>query len=161
MNDLMDQALALNAGDHPVWQVNHGLLSPLFLPNPEKLLALPPGDRLWRVFDLALGAQQSQNLTVTFGQRAWILALMGSFDQNAGFRAILFDAARKRAFGTTRELSINLVGTARNPAWLPTPAELDPNTPLFVRVTNLAAVAGTGQLVLYSHLESEDVTHGR
>lgn len=153
MNDVMEQALELDSGQHAIWQVNRGLLSPLYLPDPQTLLSLPAGKPNWQVFELALAPQQTANLTVTFGRRAWILALMGSYSQAAGYKAILYDAQRKRAYSTTREQGANLVGTARNPAWLPTPAELEPNTPLFIRVTNLALVAATGELVLYNHQE--------
>ena len=156
MPDLAQQALALDSGEHEIWQVNRGLLSPLYLPDPQTLLTLPDGDPQWQVFDFSLGPQKTQNLTVQFGRRAWILALMGSFDQAAGYKAILYDAQKKASFATTREYFANLVGTARNPAWMPTPVELNPNTPLFIRVTNLATVTGTGELVVYAHLEAED-----
>jgi len=155
MKDLMDAAIELDSGEHMIWQVNRGLLSPLYLPDPAKLLNLPPGDRRWQVFELALAAQQTQNLTVTFGRRTWLLALMGSFNQSAGFKATFTDARKRRnIFATTRELFYNLVGTASNPAWLTTPYKMEANTPLFIRVTNVAAVAGTGELVIYCHQEA-------
>ena len=47
------------------------------------------------------------------------------------------------------------MGTAQSPAWVTTPYELDANSPLFIRVTNLATVAGSGQLVIYSHMEGD------
>jgi hypothetical protein len=150
----MDEAIGLDSGDHFIWQTNRGLLSALFLPDPEKLLTLPPGDPRWQVYELDIAAQSTQNITCNFGRRSWILAVMGSYSEDAGFMATFFDAMKRRnIFGTTRELSFNLVGTPQSPAWLPTPYEMDPNSPLFIRVTNLAAVEATGELVIYSHME--------
>lgn len=151
--DIMEQALETDSGDRQIWQVNRGLLSPLYLPEAEELLSLPDGVRQWQVYELSLNPQQTVNLTVVFGRRAWLLALMGSYSQAAGYKALLYDAKRKLPFATTRELGLNLVGTARNPAWFPQPLELNPNSPLFLRVTNLATVAATGEIVLYYHLE--------
>ena len=157
MQDLMDSAIALDAGEHTIWQINRGLLSPLYLPNPEKLLSLPPGERRWQVFDFDLGPQKTANYTVTFGVRAWILALMGIefAEEGPSYKALLYDAKKKRTLSTTRELSWNMVGSAKNPAWLSTPAELEPNSPLFLRITNLVSQQNTGQVVLYTHLQLE------
>jgi hypothetical protein len=155
MIDIMDQAIELDSGEHLLWQVNRGLLSPLYLPDPEKLLTLPPGEPRWQVYELAIPAQQTQNITVNFGRRSWILALLGSFSEEAGYKATFTDGkTRRNIFGTTRELFYNLVGTASNPAWLDTPYEMQPNSPLFIRVTNVATTAGTGELVLFSHMEA-------
>lgn len=154
--DLQQLSLAIESGDHEIFQVNRGLLSPLYLPDPYVLLNLPKGNNQWQVFDFTLGANKTTNLTVQFGRRAWILAFMGSFNQDAGYKAILYDAAHKQGLSTTRELVFNLVGSASNPAWMPTPVELEPNTPLFIRVTNLAQAQGAGQLVVYAFQEAID-----
>ena len=156
MFDLMDEAIKLDSGDHLIWQTNRGLLSPLYLPDPEKLLTLPTGVPRWQTYQLTLPPQQTQNLTVNFGRRSWMLAIMGNFDQDAGFSATFFDSRKKRnIFGNTREFFENLVGTGQNPAWLTTPYMLEANSPLFIRVTNIATVAGSGQLVIYSHMEGD------
>jgi hypothetical protein len=152
----MDEAIGLDSGDHLIWQTNRGLLSPLYLPDPEKLLTLPPGTPQWRVYELNLGPNETQNITVNFGRRSWILALTGSFNQEEAFKANFFDATRKRAiFGNARELAQNLVGTAKSPAWLVTPYEIPPNGPLFIRVVNASADPLIGELVIYTHMEAE------
>lgn len=153
--DLQEAALTADQGARKIWQVNRGLLSPLYLPEPEKLLTLPPGVPQWQVYELNLGSQKTVNLTVSFGRRAWLLALIGSYSQAAGFKATLYDARKKQALSTTRLNSANLVGTAQNPAWFPRPIELAPNSPLFLRVTNLATAAATGEIVIYYHLEGQ------
>ena len=101
MIDLMDQAIELDSGDHLIWQTNRGLLSPLYLPDPEKLLTLPPGAPRWQAYQLTLPPQNTQNLTVNFGRRSWILAIMGSFDQDAGFSVTFFDSRKKRNISAT------------------------------------------------------------
>jgi hypothetical protein len=155
MQDLMDAALALDSGQHLIWQIDRGLLSPLYLPEPQKLLTLPPGNPRWRVFELNIGPQQTQNITVNFGRRSWILAITGSFLNEAGFKATFMDAWRKRnIFGNTREYIANLVGTGSKPAWLVTPYEMEPNTPLFGRITNLATATATGEIAIYCHEEA-------
>ena len=154
--DLMTAAIEKDSGDHLIWQVNRGLLSPLYLPEPRRLLTLPPGMPRWQVYELDLAPQETQNITVVFGFRTWILALIGSYNQAAGFKANFFDATKKRnIFGNTRELNVNVVGTASNPAWLPVPYEMAANSPLFIRVTNVATVEALGELVVYSHMEGE------
>ena len=155
--DFMDQAIELDSGQHLIWQTNRGLLSALFLPEPEKLLNLPPGEPRWQVYEFSLQSQETQNITCNFGRRSWILAILGSYSQDAGFKATFWDAlAKKNIFGTSRELSGNLVGTPTSPAWLPPPYELEANAPLFIRVTNLATAAATGELVIFSHMEAAD-----
>ena len=151
--DVQEQSAFAPIESRQLWQINRGIFSPLYFPEPSILLTLPPGRPQWRVFDFSLGAQKTTNLTISFGQRAWILALIGSFNQAAGAKALLYDAKKKRAYSTTRELLSNLVGTAKNPGWLPVPVPLDPNTPLYCRVTNLATVTGVGEIVVYAHVE--------
>src|SRR5271169_3138526 len=104
MQDLMDAAIQLNAGDHLIWQTNRGLLSALYLPDPKKLLNLPPGMPRWHQFALNIGPQQTVNLTVNIGRRTWLLALMGTFSEDAGYKANFWDALKKRnILGDTRE----------------------------------------------------------
>jgi hypothetical protein len=155
MRDIVEDALTLDSGEHKIWQVNRGLLSPLYLPEPSVLLNLPPGRPRWHQFSFTLQAQQTQNLTVVFGPRAWVLAIIKGHGAGLPFFVSLYDAGHKRSLQTGRETANNIGGLPSTPAWLSTPWELAPNAPLFCRVTNGLKSVLSSSLILYSHLEGE------
>ncbi len=96
-----------------------------------------------------LAAREAAEARVVTGRNFYLLAIIASSAQVAGFRAQLMDAGRKRKF-SDRGLDFgNLAGTAQNPFLLRRPYFIPQRTPIISRAVNLAIVANQVQIVLY------------
>ena len=122
--------------------------SPLYLSDVNLLEKLAATRPFWvALYDGTIGAQQTDRGQVIIRDDCWLVALMGSSGQAAGFVAQFFDTQRGKLFQDTPVNFANGEGTAQKPFWLKKPQLLPSPGQVQSRVINLATVSNAIQIV--------------
>jgi hypothetical protein len=99
------------------------------------------------IYDGSIGAQQTDRGQVIAQEDCWLLSLMASSAQAAGFVAQLFDSAREVTFMDGDVINVNGFGTALRQFFLKTPVYIPVGGQLESRIINLATVANAIQVI--------------
>jgi hypothetical protein len=94
-----------------------------------------------------IGAQQTDRGQVTVQFDCWLVSLLASSSQAAGFAAQIYDSEREVTFMDTDILSPNFAGTALRQFYLKEPQKLPAGGQMESRIINLATVSNTIQIV--------------
>jgi hypothetical protein len=111
---------------------------PYWFPLYDSATSLPGG---------SLGPQQTDRGQIIAQEDCWLLSLMASSSQAAGFAAQLYDSEREITFMDTDIAGVNFAGTALRQFYLKTPVRIPVGGQLESRIINLATVANIIQLV--------------
>jgi hypothetical protein len=95
----------------------------------------------------AIGAQQTDRGQVTVQEDCWLLSLMASSSQAAGFVMQLYDTERKINFMDSDVLNVNCCGTAQKQFFLKEPQKFPSGGQLESRIINLATSPNIIQVV--------------
>src|SRR5258708_1157183 len=99
------------------------------------------------IYDGSIGAQQTDRGQVIAQEDCWLLCLLASSAQAAGFVARLFDSEREIDFADGDFQNVNGFGTALRPFFLKTPVHIPVGGQLESRIINLATVANAIQVI--------------
>jgi hypothetical protein len=99
------------------------------------------------IYDGTIGAQQTDRGQVIAQEDCWLVSLIASSAQAAGFVAQLFDSEREITFMDGDVLNVNGFGTALRQFFLKTPVHIPVGGQLESRIINLAAVANAIQVI--------------
>jgi len=111
----------------------------------EKIDAIVP---YWfPIYDGSIGPQQTDRGQVIAQEDSWLLCLLASSAQAAGFVFQLFDTERQITFNDGDTLNVNGLGTALRPFFLKTPVHIPIGGQLESRIINLAGVSNAIQII--------------
>lgn len=96
-----------------------------------------------------LGAQQTDRGKYSTPEECWILQLVASFSQPAGFTAQFYDTDRKQLWNAQPIVFSNILGTAKRPFTFRRPYWMPINAQIQCKVTNLAAAGNAIQIVAW------------
>ena len=99
------------------------------------------------LYDGTIGPQQTDRGQVTAQEDSWLLALVASSAQAAGFTAQIYDSESEITFNEGDTVNGVLAGTAQHPFYLKTPVHIPVGGQLESRIINLALVSNAIQLV--------------
>lgn len=94
-----------------------------------------------------IGAQQTDRGQVTVQDDCWLLSIMASSSQAAGFVMQLYDTERQINFMDSDILNVNCCGTAQRQFFLKEPQQLPTGGQIESRIINLATVPNAIQVV--------------
>jgi hypothetical protein len=98
-------------------------------------------------YDGTIGPQQTDFGQIVMQNDTWLIALMASSSQAAGFVAQLFDTQTQMEF-EDQPISFPIhFGTAQQPFYLKKPQKLPSQGQIEARVINLASAANTIQII--------------
>jgi hypothetical protein len=119
------------------------------LPTEELVAMLPePGVPYWfPIYDGTIPPQQTDRGQVIAQEDCWLLSLIASSAQAAGFVARLFDSEREIDFADGDFLNVNGFGTALRQFFLKTPVHIPIGGQLESRIINLATVSNAIQVI--------------
>jgi len=103
------------------------------------------------IYDGTIGAQQTDRGQVTVQTDCWLLSLIASSQQAAGFVAQLYDAEREVNFMESDVVGVNGFGTAQRQMFLRKPQLLPATGQIQSRVINLATVSNAIQIVGFGY----------
>lgn len=108
---------------------------------------------VWEAVSAQLAAQDTIQLRVNVQRDFWLLGLTASSDQNAGFRAQMYDTIKKVRLADRGVKSQNIAGGSAGVTLLRDPYHFDqPDSQILVILQNLATVQANIQLVLYGQV---------
>lgn len=140
-----------------LWLTYRKLATSAYVPSAQTRQPLAGKLPFWYVFNYNLTARQTMEYRAVTSKNFYLLAIMGDSQVGLpgapGFRAQIFDAARKMRFSDRGVEMANLVGNAQGPAFERVPYRFEPLSPILVRVQNTLAVANAGQIVLYGMVD--------
>lgn len=99
------------------------------------------------IYDGVIGAQQTDRGQITVQEDTWLIALMASSQQPAGFAAQLFLPGEETNFQDDDVPNPNMLGTSQRPFYLLTPNHIHVGDQLESRIINLATSSNAIQLV--------------
>ena len=99
------------------------------------------------IYDGTIGPQQTDRGQVIVQEDCWIIGIMASSAQAAGFAAQLFLPGEQISFSDDDIQNQNISGTGQRPFYLKSPQHIDVGDQLESRVINQAAVANAIQIV--------------
>jgi hypothetical protein len=99
------------------------------------------------IYDGTIGAQQTDRGQVIAQEDCWLLSLIASSQQAAGFVAQLYDSEREITFMDGDVVGVNGFGTALRQFYLKTPVHIPVGGQLESRIINLATVSNAIQVI--------------
>jgi len=96
-----------------------------------------------------LGPQQTGRGRYATPEQCWVLVLVGSSQQPAGFSAQFYDTDRQELWNAQPVIFSAIVGSAQKPFFLRRPYKMPINAQLQCKVTNLATVGNAIQVVAW------------
>jgi len=126
-------------------------LSPDYLPDQGEIDALDPRLRPYAfpLFNGSIGAQQTGRFKYASQTEAWILSLVASSSQAAGFAAQFYDTEQQQLWEMVPVANMLRFGTALRPFWLKHPYHLPMGGQIQSRVINLANALNAVQIVAW------------
>jgi hypothetical protein len=99
------------------------------------------------LYDGTIGPQQTDRGQVIAQEDCWLLCLLATSAQAAGFVFQLYDSQREETFMDDDVLGVNGTGTALRPYYLKTPVHIPIGGQLESRIINLAGVPNAIQII--------------
>jgi hypothetical protein len=125
--------------------------SPDYLPDQAELDKLDPRLRPYAfvLFNGSIGAQSTDRFKYASQTEAWILSLVASSSQAAGFAAQFYDTMQQLLWEMSPIPSTLRFGTAQRQFWLKTPYHLPLGGQIQSRIINLANATNAIQIVAW------------
>ena len=122
--------------------------SPLYLPVVPLLERIHAQRPFWFPFyDGTIGPQQTDLGQIVLQEETWLIALLASSSQSAGFVAQFFDTQTQMIFQAQPVNFANLAGSAQQPFYFKKPQKMPSQGQIEARVINLAAAPNAIQII--------------